>query len=75
VAMEVECAIYCYSYGVWGNWFGEDYLFGNTNEGKTLVAPVVYAGLGTAADYAVLEMSQERSRWCTVTTLSLIGQM
>ena len=54
VAMEVECAIYCYSYGVWGNWFGEDYLFGNTNEGKTLVAPVVYAGLGTAADYAVL---------------------
>jgi len=54
VAMEIRTAISCYSYGIWGNWFGEDYSFGNANEGKTLAAPIVYAGLGTAADFAAL---------------------
>jgi hypothetical protein len=54
VTMDIKCAIYCYSYGITGNWFGEDYSFATPNGGKTLLAPIVYAGYGTAAEFAVL---------------------
>lgn len=39
----------CYS--VYGREYGKPYSFGNTNGGKTLVAPIRDLGLGTAADF------------------------
>jgi Iap family predicted aminopeptidase len=39
----------CYS--VWGRDAGQPYSFGNTNDGKTLVAPLRDLGYGTAADF------------------------
>ncbi|HDP97064.1 MAG TPA: M28 family peptidase [Euryarchaeota archaeon] len=51
---EIPCTIYGYAYGIWGNWMGEKYSFGNTNGGKTLMAPVVDAGYGTADDFNML---------------------
>ena len=39
---------------IWGTDDGMPYAFGNTNDGMTLVAEVVDAGYGTAADFANL---------------------
>ena len=39
----------CFS--VWGRDKGQPYFFGNTNGGKTLVAPLKDLGYGTAADF------------------------
>ncbi|MDH4122704.1 MAG: M28 family peptidase [Thermoplasmata archaeon] len=49
--VEIPCAVYGYSYGIWGDWMGKKYSFGNQNGGKTLVAPVVDVGLGTTEVY------------------------
>jgi len=51
---EIPCAIYGYAYGIWGTWLGQKYSFGNAKGGKTLCAPVVDVGLGTAADFEAL---------------------
>ena len=38
-------------YSIWGTENGKPYVFGNRNSGKTLVAPVVSVGFGTAGDF------------------------
>ncbi len=38
-------------YGIWGRDKGQPYALGNTNDGKTLVAPLRDLGYGTAADF------------------------
>ncbi len=49
---DVAVTTYGASYSVWGTDNGKPYAFGNRNGGKTLEAPVVNAGFGTAADFA-----------------------
>jgi hypothetical protein len=49
---EVPATTYGDGYSIWGLEDHKPYYFGNTNGGKTLVAPVVDLGLGTAADFA-----------------------
>ncbi len=39
----------CYS--IWGKAYGKPYAFGNANNGRTLIAPLIDVGLGTAADF------------------------
>jgi len=51
---EIPCAAYGYGYSIWGRWFGQRYSFGNKKGGKTLVAPVVDVGYGTAEEFAAL---------------------
>ncbi|HUW43041.1 MAG TPA: hypothetical protein VMW02_02255, partial [Thermoplasmata archaeon] len=48
----VPATTYGDGYSIWGATDHKPYYFGNTNGGKTLVAPVVDLGLGTAADFA-----------------------
>ena len=48
---DVPVTTYGDSYSIWGLDANKPYYFGNTNGGKTLVAPVVDLGLGTAADF------------------------
>jgi len=49
---DVPATTYGDGYSIWGLEDHKPYYFGNTNGGKTLVAPVVDLGLGTAADFA-----------------------
>ncbi len=54
VTKQIPCTTYGYSYSIWGHWFGQRYSFGNTHLGKTLVAPVVDVGYGTAEEFDAL---------------------
>jgi len=53
---DIPAVTYGDCYSIWGSEDYVPYFFGNENEGKTLVAEVVDAGLGTAADFAALGM-------------------
>lgn len=48
---EITAVTYGDSHSIWGYDQGKAYYFGNANEGKTLIAPVVYAGYGTKAEF------------------------
>lgn len=47
----IPAATYGDSHSIWGRDQGKPYYFGNTNGGKTLIAPVVDVGFGTAAEF------------------------
>ncbi len=49
---ELPVTTYGAAYSIWGSDNGRPYAFGNREGGKSLVAPVVNAGFGTAADFA-----------------------
>jgi hypothetical protein len=48
---DIPITTYGDSYSIWGYEEHVQYTFGNENNGRTLVAPVVDAGLGLAADF------------------------
>jgi len=48
---DVPATTYGGTYSIWGTKNGKPYAFGNTNKGKTLLAPVVNVGFGTAGDF------------------------
>lgn len=50
----LDATTYGDSYSIWGYEDNKPYRFGNTNDGKTLVAPVVDAGYGTKAEFDAL---------------------
>jgi|GEM_PF-1006938 len=47
----IPATTYGDTYSIWGTENGKPYAFGNRNKGKTLVAPVVNVGFGTAGDF------------------------
>ncbi len=49
---EIPVTTYGASYSIWGTDDGKPYAFGNRDGGRTLVADLVNAGFGTAADFA-----------------------
>ena len=52
VEMDLEVATYVDSYSIWGTDHGKPYYLGNSEDGKTLTAPVVDCGKGTDAELA-----------------------
>jgi Iap family predicted aminopeptidase len=50
----IPVTTYGASYSIWGKDDGKPYGFGNQNQGKTLVAPLVNAGFGTASEFGAL---------------------
>ncbi len=53
-AIDIPVTTYGASHSIWGTNNSIPYYFGNQDGGKTLVAPVVNAGFGTAQEYAAL---------------------
>ena len=49
--MDIPVTTYGASHSIWGINNGSPYYFGNQNDGKTLVAPLVNAGFGTAEEF------------------------
>jgi hypothetical protein len=47
----IPATTYGDSHSIWGYDQGEPYYFGNHNDGKTLIAPVVDVGFGTAPEF------------------------
>jgi len=54
VVENIEVTTYGDSFSIYGIDEGVPYYFGNENGGKTLVAPLVYAGYGTKAEFDAL---------------------
>jgi len=49
-AAEIQTTTYGGCYSIWGTEDGVPYHFGNSNNGMTLISPIVYAGYGTAGE-------------------------
>ncbi len=52
VSEDVPVTTYGASHSIWGSDNGRPYAFGNRNNGRTLVLPVINAGFGTAVEFA-----------------------